>query len=221
MLATHGALTRAPLSCCCRCVELRCKGSALHLQGTSSFSAPEILPNAPEVAFSRFLAAPQHVAFPGQGSDQSRSYNLSLSYGSARSSTHCAWLGVEPASQSSPDSTDPVAPQPELPGCLLLCRLCPLMRRRFSGLVRSSLSIFPSAAWAFAVAAMKSLSHPASGSVSASSPQSPGWWELGEGRAALGAGPRAPSPCAPEAGRGPGWVRVPPLACQGPVPWGM
>ena len=43
-----------------------------------------------------FLAARQHVEFPGQGSDPSHSCDLSC--GNTRSLTLCAWLGIEPVS---------------------------------------------------------------------------------------------------------------------------
>ena len=61
-----------------------------------------------------FLAAPWHMEFPGQESDPNQSSDLRCSYGNARSLTHCAGLGIEPASQQSQDTTDPVAPQREL-----------------------------------------------------------------------------------------------------------
>ena len=43
--------------------------------------------------FFFFFATPQHMVFPGQGSDQSHSFDLSHSCGNARSPTHCASLG--------------------------------------------------------------------------------------------------------------------------------
>ena len=46
-----------------------------------------------------FLAAPQHVEFPSQGSDLGHSCNLSRRCGNARSLTHCAGPGIEPVSQ--------------------------------------------------------------------------------------------------------------------------
>ena len=52
---------------------------------------------------------------PGQGSDPSYSCNLSHSCGNAGSLTHCAGLGMEPASQCTQDATNPVGPQRELP----------------------------------------------------------------------------------------------------------
>ena len=50
----------------------------------------------------------------GQGSDLSHSYNLSHSCGKLRSLTHCARLRIEPASQHSQDTSDPIAPQQKL-----------------------------------------------------------------------------------------------------------
>ena len=44
-----------------------------------------------------FLAIPWHMEFPGHGSD------LSCSCGNAGSLTHCAGLGIKPASQCSRD----------------------------------------------------------------------------------------------------------------------
>ena len=65
------------------------------------------------VLFS-FLATLWHMELPGQGSDLSRSHNLSHGCGNARSLTHCARPGIEPASQGSQDATDPIAPQQEI-----------------------------------------------------------------------------------------------------------
>ena len=62
--------------------------------------------------FFFFLTTPQHMEFPGQGSDLSCSCNLSCS--TAGSLTHCARPGIKPVSQGSQDSTNPVAPQQEL-----------------------------------------------------------------------------------------------------------
>ena len=64
--------------------------------------------------FFFFLAAPTHMEFPGQGSDPSHSLNLSLSCGTAGSLTHCAGPGIEPVSQHSQDTANPVVPQWEL-----------------------------------------------------------------------------------------------------------
>ena len=58
--------------------------------------------------FWSFLAAPQHMELPGQGSDVSHSHNLSHSCGNARSLTHCARPRIEHRSQW-------------LPGCPTCC----------------------------------------------------------------------------------------------------
>ena len=55
--------------------------------------------------FPLFLAALQHMEFPGQGSDPS------CPCSNARSLTHCSRLGIEPVSQCSRDTTDPFASQ--------------------------------------------------------------------------------------------------------------
>ena len=57
-----------------------------------------------------FLAASQHMEFPGQGSDPNHNYDLCCS-----PLTNCAGPGIEPTSQCSWDATNPVAPQQELP----------------------------------------------------------------------------------------------------------
>ena len=54
------------------------------------------------------------MEFPNQGSDLSDSCHLGHSCGNARSLTHYAGLGIEPAFQRSQDATEPVAPQREL-----------------------------------------------------------------------------------------------------------
>ena len=59
----------------------------------------------------------------GQGSDPSRSCNLSCSGGHARSLTHCAGPGIEPASQCPQEAADPIAPQCELHILLLFMPL--------------------------------------------------------------------------------------------------
>ena len=56
----------------------------------------------------------QPMEFPGQGSDLSCSGDLSLSYGNARSLTYRAGPGIEPESQHSQDTTNPIVPQWEL-----------------------------------------------------------------------------------------------------------
>lgn len=57
-----------------------------------------------------FLAAPQHMEFPGQGWDSSCGCNLSYSCGNAGSLTHRAGPGIQPECQPSQDATDPTAP---------------------------------------------------------------------------------------------------------------
>ena len=52
--------------------------------------------------FFPFLAAPQHVEFPGQGSDPTHSRDLSHTCCNTRSLSHCA--GIEPASQLPQDA---------------------------------------------------------------------------------------------------------------------
>ena len=59
---------------------------------------------------------PQHMELPVQESDPSHSRELSCSYDNAISLTHCAQLGIEPASQCSKDAANPVVPQQELLG---------------------------------------------------------------------------------------------------------
>ena len=72
------------------------------------------------VFFFSFLTSLRHVEFPGQGTDLSHSCDLSCSCGDAGSLTHCAGLGVKPASPCSQDAPDPAAPQWDLPGLLFL-----------------------------------------------------------------------------------------------------
>ena len=63
-----------------------------------------------------------------QGSDSSCSLDLSHSYGTARSLTHCGRSGMEPASQCSQDTTNPVVLQWELlEGILKLKHFQPLL----------------------------------------------------------------------------------------------
>ena len=64
--------------------------------------------------FFLFLVTLRHMEFLGQGSDPSHSQDLSCSCSNDRSLTHCARLGIEPASQRSQDAADPVVPQQEL-----------------------------------------------------------------------------------------------------------
>ena len=65
------------------------------------------------VCLFSFLAALQHMEFPGQGSYPGHSRDPSHSCGHTRSLTHCAGLGIEPASQLCQDVVNPV-PQWEL-----------------------------------------------------------------------------------------------------------
>ena len=60
------------------------------------------------------MATPQHMEFPGQGSDPSHNCNLWGSCSDTRSLTHYAGQGIEPASQRSRDAANPVAPQQKL-----------------------------------------------------------------------------------------------------------
>ena len=55
-------------------------------------------------------AAPQHIEFLGQGSDPSRSWDLSHSCSNTAPLSHCAGLAIKPASQCSRDATHPIAP---------------------------------------------------------------------------------------------------------------
>ena len=69
-----------------------------------------------------FLTPPRHMEFPSQGSDLSHSFDLCCSCGNARSSTHCAGLGIEPVSWCCRDAFDPIAPQWELLSSWFYCR---------------------------------------------------------------------------------------------------
>ena len=71
------------------------------------------------VFYFSFLAAPQHVEFPGQGSDLSHSLDLSCSCGNNGSLPNHARPGIEPASQHSQDAAHPTVPQQELLSCFL------------------------------------------------------------------------------------------------------
>ena len=64
--------------------------------------------------FFLFFGCPVVHEFPGQGSAPRCSCDLLHSCGNVGSLTHCAGLGIEPASQLSRDTADPVAPQWEL-----------------------------------------------------------------------------------------------------------
>ena len=54
------------------------------------------------------------MEFLDQGSDPSRSCNLSCSCSNTRRLTHCAEPGIEPVSQPSQVAADPTVPQWEL-----------------------------------------------------------------------------------------------------------
>ena len=73
-----------------------------------------------------FFGCPTAYGVPRQGirgSDPSHSCNLSYSCDNARSSTHCAGLGIEPVSQCSRDTADLIAPQQELQNMHFFARL--------------------------------------------------------------------------------------------------
>ena len=61
-------------------------------------------------SFFFFLATRQHIEFPGQGSDLSHSCNLCQAMATWDHLTHCALLGIEPASWCCREATDPTAP---------------------------------------------------------------------------------------------------------------
>ena len=65
--------------------------------------------------FLIFLAAPQHIELPGQGSDLSCICNLHCSCGNTRSLTPCARPGIKSMSECCRDATYPVVLQRELP----------------------------------------------------------------------------------------------------------
>ena len=58
--------------------------------------------------FFLFLAASQHMEFPGQGSDSSCSFNLCHSCSNVGSLIHCAGPGIDAGSQCSRDATNPM-----------------------------------------------------------------------------------------------------------------
>ena len=60
-----------------------------------------------------FLAAPQHMEFPAQGSDLSYSCDLCHSHSNAGSLIHCTRPGIEPVSQRCRDTADLAATQKE------------------------------------------------------------------------------------------------------------
>jgi len=65
------------------------------------------------ISFYSFLAAPQHIEFPGQGSDSSHSHDLFHSFinANAGSLTYCTVRGITPVSQCTSNTIDPFAPQ--------------------------------------------------------------------------------------------------------------
>ena len=65
--------------------------------------------------FFSFQATPQHMEFPGQGSDPGRSHDQSHSCNNARSLIYCTGPGIEQASQLSQEATSLIAAQRELP----------------------------------------------------------------------------------------------------------
>jgi len=65
------------------------------------------------------------MEFPNKGSDLSCSCDLCHTCGNAKSSNHCAMLGIKPASQSSRDMANPIELQWELLGHGYLKILCP------------------------------------------------------------------------------------------------
>ena len=60
--------------------------------------------------FFSLLAVLWPTEFSGRESDPSHSCKLCCSCGNARSLTHCATLGIEPGSQCSRDTAEPVVP---------------------------------------------------------------------------------------------------------------
>ena len=66
------------------------------------------------VCFVCFLAALQHMKFPGQGSDLNHSCDPRRSCSNARSLTHRTGPRIQPVSQGSQDAADPFVPQGEL-----------------------------------------------------------------------------------------------------------
>ena len=64
--------------------------------------------------FFLFSLPQWHMEFPSQGSDPSCYCSLYFSCGKTGSLTHCAGLGIEPASQHSKSAANPFMPQQEL-----------------------------------------------------------------------------------------------------------
>ena len=85
----------------------RCLILKLSLDFKNCSSLPTIILNF----FFPFLATLWHIEFLGQGSDPSHSCNLCCI--NARSLTHCAMFGMEPAFQHSRDIADSIVPQRE------------------------------------------------------------------------------------------------------------
>ena len=97
--------------------------------------------------FFFFLAAPQRVELPGQGSDLSHSYELCWSCGNAGSLTHCAGPGIEPSSQCSRDTANPIAPQEELLQVLDLIFYLAVILNNYSNMTWKILAIFFTLFW--------------------------------------------------------------------------
>lgn len=84
--------------------------------------------------FFSFLAAPWHMAFPGQGSDSSHSGDLRHRYSNSGSSTHCAGPGIKLASQHSRDAIDTAVPRQKLNNYFLNKHIkCISSRQRLKG----------------------------------------------------------------------------------------
>ena len=84
--------------------------------------------------FFSFLAAPWHMAFPGQGSDSSHSGDLRHWYSNSGSSTHCAGPGIKLASQHSRDAIDTTVPRQKLNNYFLNKHIkCISSRQRLKG----------------------------------------------------------------------------------------
>ena len=63
-----------------------------------------------------FLADLWHRKSPGQGSEPNLTFHLRRSCSNAGSLTHCAGLGIKPASWHCRDTSNPITPQRELLG---------------------------------------------------------------------------------------------------------
>ena len=64
-----------------------------------------------------FFFLPMAYGFPGQGSTPSCSCDLCLTWGKAKSLTHCAKLGLKPVSQCSRNAAGPLVPQQGCQSC--------------------------------------------------------------------------------------------------------